>query len=73
MNSSLAALSTPVTCAPSRLANWTANEPEPPPAPLISTRCPAAAPAVPCSAMGPRLRDRQCLREGQLCWLVGEG
>ena len=47
------ALSTPVTCAPSRLASWIANEPEPPPAPLISTRRPAAAPSVPCSAIAP--------------------
>ena len=53
MKSSLPALSTPVTCAPSRLASWIANEPEPPPAPLISTRRPAAAPAVPCSAIAP--------------------
>src|SRR5919109_1444446 len=47
MKSSLPALSTPVTCAPARLASWIANEPEPPPAPLISTRWPAATPAVP--------------------------
>ena len=53
MKSSLPALSTPVTCAPARLASWIANEPEPPPAPLISTRCPAPAPAVPCSAIAP--------------------
>ena len=33
-------LHTPVTCAPSALAIWTANEPTPPDAPLIRTRCP---------------------------------
>ena len=38
---------------PARLASWTANVPEPPPAPLISTLLPARAPAVPCSAIAP--------------------
>jgi hypothetical protein len=53
MKSSLPALSTPVTWAPTRLASWIANEPEPPPAPLITTRCPAPAPSVPCRAIAP--------------------
>ena len=53
MKSCLVALSTPVTCAPSRLASWMANEPDPPPAPLMSTRQPGTARCVPCSAIAP--------------------
>ena len=53
MKSSLPALSTPVTCAPSRLASWIAKEPEPPPAPLTSTRTPDRGAVGPCSAIAP--------------------
>ena len=53
MKSCLAALSTPVTWAPSRFASWIAKEPDPPPAPLISTRLPATALRVPCRAIAP--------------------
>src|SRR6185369_3921009 len=53
MKSSLPVLSTPVTYAPRRLASWIAKEPEPPPAPLIRTRCPGPAPLVPCCAITP--------------------
>ena len=34
-------LHTPVTCAPNDFAIWTANVPMPPPAPTMSTFCPA--------------------------------
>ena len=72
MKSSLPALSTPVTCAPARLASWIANDPEPPPAPLISTRTPAAAPRGALQRDRARLRDRRRLRERQLRRLVRE-
>src|SRR5918997_3114217 len=53
MKSSFPALSTPVTCAPRRLASWIANDPDPPPPPFTSTRRPGAAPTVPWSAIAP--------------------
>ena len=53
MKSCLAALSTPVTWAPSRLASWMAKDPDPPPAPLISIRLPATTRCVPRSAIAP--------------------
>ena len=34
-------------------ASWMANDPEPPPAPLMSTREPGRAQVVPCTAIAP--------------------
>lgn len=38
-----------MTWAPARFASWIAKDPDPPPAPLTSTRSPARTRAIPCS------------------------